>query len=98
MPALPAVRPARPPTAIKPRLTAFSDGQPGKSFFTLVVSCCNRLFRLKGRIVIVSSTLGARRLGDRVDQLVFRHVRPPLDADAGRELDQLRLPVGLQAA
>jgi len=44
------------------------------------------------------SALGARRLRDRVDELALAHLCPSFDTDAGRELEQLRLVVGLQPA
>jgi hypothetical protein len=35
---------------------------------------------------------------DGVDKLALRHARPFLDPDAGRELDELRLLVGIETA
>ena len=55
---------------------------------------CSRALPLEeSHRVRLRSPLGTRRLRDRLDELALGHVRASLDADAGRELDQLRLVV-----
>src|SRR5215207_3024553 len=109
MPALAAVRPARPPAAIKaafsvlpePTSGSFDLIPLGKSSESSTVSSspCSLVFLLKGRMLgRLRSPRATRRLRDRVDELPLAHRCPSLDTDASRELEQLRLVVRLQTA
>ena len=100
MPALPAVRTARPP-ATKPALSIvpFDTLPLNASSESLAVSRSRSgsLFLLKNRIIF-STALSplASRFRDRLDELTLGHPGSSLDTDAGREVDELRLVVGPQ--
>src|SRR5918995_7169813 len=108
MPALPAVRPARPPAVIKPVFIALPEPTSRRpdltplgtwsDLLTVLRSRCGRLFLFKSRIGSLRSPRGTRRPRNRLDQLALRLSRSALDADAGREVHQRRLVVRLQIA
>lgn len=102
MPALPAVRPARPPAIKPPAFRALSLGIPPFSGLLAAIpssSFCRGLFLF--RSLMVGSFLSSRgpgRLGNRVDEFTFGHRCSVLDPDARGELDEFGLAVGLQTA